>query len=64
MIKAILSKKSNTGGITIPDCKLYIRVIAIKKKSIVLAQWNKIEDPDINPHSYSHMVFDKVTQNI
>jgi hypothetical protein len=27
-------------------------------------QWNRIEDPDINPSSYSQLVFDKGTQNI
>jgi hypothetical protein len=27
-------------------------------------QWNRIEDPDMNPHSYAHLIFDKVTKNI
>jgi hypothetical protein len=35
--KVILSKKSNAGGTTIPNFKLYFKEIAIKK-SMVLAQ--------------------------
>jgi hypothetical protein len=27
-------------------------------------QWNRIEDPEIKPHSYSHLTFDKGAQNI
>jgi hypothetical protein len=27
-------------------------------------QWNRIEDPDMNPHSYAHLIFDKVTKNM
>jgi hypothetical protein len=40
------------------------------KNSMVLAQnrheeqWNKIEDLDMNPHSYAHLIFDKGAKNI
>jgi hypothetical protein len=30
MAQAILSKKSNAGGVTLPNFKLYYRAIAIK----------------------------------
>jgi hypothetical protein len=39
------------------------------KSSMVLAQkhedqWNKIENPDMNPHNYAHLIFDKGAKNI
>jgi hypothetical protein len=67
--KAILSKRSNDGGITISVFKLYDKAIAIKTawyshKNKYEDQWNRIEDPDMKPHSYAHLIFDKVTKNI
>jgi hypothetical protein len=27
-------------------------------------QWNRIEEPDMNPQNYAHLIFDKVAKNI
>jgi hypothetical protein len=67
--KAILSKKSHAGGITIPDFKHNYRAIVIKtawywNKTRHKAQRNIKQVPEINIHSYSHLTFDKGTRNI
>ena len=66
--KSILSKKNTTGGITLPDFKLYYKATITKtawywyqKRDI--DQWNRTEASEATQHIYNHTIFHKPDKN-
>jgi hypothetical protein len=69
IVKTLLKDKRTSGEITMPDLKLYYRTILIQTAwywyiDRQVHQWNRIDDPEMNPHTYGHLIFDKEAKTI